>query len=218
MARNDGFLASINQSTDGGGRTADGGTRKGDAGRALFTFLLPPSSFHLQCCIFRFVSPALIIAVASFLCLPLTAVGLPGSWLLLAGVGLWKTFEPSSTLSWTGILIAFALATIAELIEFGLASRYTTKYGGSRRAGWGALIGGIAGAIVGVPIPIIGSIVGSFAGAFVGALVAEYSHRQEGAQAGRVAWGALVGRVFATGAKVALAVVISVILVLDALR
>ncbi len=177
---------------------------------------LPSSLPHLPS--FPDMSPALLVAIASVLCLPLTAVGLPGSWLLLAGVGIWKSVDPSAPISWAGFGIAFALATIAEVIEFGLASRYTAKYGGSRRAGWGALIGGIAGAIVGVPIPIIGSILGSFAGAFLGALVAEYTHRQEGTQAGRVAWGALVGRVFATGAKVALGVMLSVILVLDALR
>lgn len=163
------------------------------------------------------MSPALLLALAALLCLPLTAVGLPGSWLLLVGVGLWKTFDPAAPLSWTGMIIALTLATIAELIEFVLASRYTTKYGGSRRAGWGALAGGIIGAIVGVPIPIIGSILGSFAGAFIGAFVAEYSTGRAGTEVGRVAWGALVGRVLATGAKVSLAVVLAVVLVVDAL-
>jgi uncharacterized protein YqgC (DUF456 family) len=161
--------------------------------------------------------PAAIIAVAALLSLPLTALGLPGAWLLLAGVSIWKTAEPAIPLGWTGIGIAFVLAIIAELIELGLASRYTAKYGGSRRAGWGAIIGGIAGAIVGVPIPVVGSIVGSFAGAFLGALIAEWTMHQQHDKAGRVAWGALVGRVFATGAKVALGVVLAVVLVVDAL-
>lgn len=161
--------------------------------------------------------PALLVAVGALLALPLTAVGLPGAWLLLAGVTIWKTADPAATLSWAGIGVAFGLATLAELIELGLATRYTAKYGGSRRAGWGALIGGIAGAIVGVPIPVVGSIIGSFAGAFLGALIAEYSVRQQHDHAGRVAWGALVGRVLATGAKVALGVVLAVILVADTL-
>jgi uncharacterized protein YqgC (DUF456 family) len=152
----------------------------------------------------------ILIAVVS---LPLTAVGLPGNWILIAAVGLWKSFDESASVSWTAILIAFALALVAELIEFGLASRYTSKYGGSKRAGWGALIGGIAGAIVGVPVPVIGSIIGSFTGAFLGALVAEYSVHQRHDDAGRVAWGALVGRVIATGVKVGIGVMIAVILV-----
>ncbi len=161
--------------------------------------------------------PAIIIAVAALLTLPLTAVGLPGAWLLLSGVSIWKSLDPTLPVGWVAIGVAFLLATIAELIELGLATRYTAKYGGSRRAGWGALIGGLVGAIVGVPIPVLGSIIGSFAGAFLGALVAEYSMHRRHDAAGRVAWGALVGRVLATGAKVALGVVLSVVLVVDAL-
>ncbi len=155
----------------------------------------------------------ILVAVVS---LPLTALGLPGNWILIAGVGLWKSFDETASVSWTAILIAFTLALIAEAIEFGLASRYTSKYGGPRRAGWGALIGGIAGAIVGVPVPIIGSVIGSFAGAFLGALVAEYSVHQRHEDAGRVAWGALVGRVIATGVKVGIGVMIAVILIVSA--
>lgn len=159
----------------------------------------------------------LLVVIAALVSLPLTAVGLPGNWLLLAGVGLWKSFDDTAAISWTAILIAFALATVAELIELGLASRYTAKYGGSRRAGWGALLGGVAGAIVGVPIPILGSVVGSFLGAFLGALVAEYSVHQRHADAGRVAWGALLGRVVATGVKMAIGIGIAVVLVFSLL-
>jgi uncharacterized protein YqgC (DUF456 family) len=161
--------------------------------------------------------PAVLIAVAALLSLPLTAVGLPGAWVLLAGVSLWKTLDPSIPLGWLWIGAAFAIALVAELIEFTLASRYTAKYGGSRRAGWGAIVGGIAGAIVGVPIPVVGSIIGAFVGAFLGAFVAEYTVERRHGHAGRVAWGALLGRVFATGAKVALGVVLSVVLIVDAL-
>ena len=145
--------------------------------------------------------------------LPLTAVGLPGSWMFLAGVSLWKSLVPAAPVSWLAVGIAFALVALGEALEWGLSTRYTQKYGGSRRAGWGALIGGLVGAVVGVPIPVLGSIIGSFVGAFLGALVAEYSVHQGGERAGRVAWGALIGRVVAAGAKVALAVVMAVVIV-----
>lgn len=195
--------------TAGGMRVREGGCWGGP--RATHPIPPPHLPLHLHS------MSALIIAIAALLSLPLTALGLPGAWALIAGVCLWKSFDPSLPLGWTGIGIALTLAVIAELIELGLASRFTTKYGGSRRAGWGAIIGGVAGAIVGVPIPVLGSIVGSFAGAFLGAFVAEYTKDRQHGQAGRVAWGALVGRVFATGAKVALGVVLSVVLVVDAL-
>ncbi len=161
--------------------------------------------------------PIALLLLGGLLSLPLTAVGLPGTWAFIVGAGLWKSFDPSASISSGAIVAGVVLALIAELLEWGLASRYTTKYGGSRRAGWGALIGGIAGAIVGVPIPVIGSIIGSFAGAFLGALALEYTKHGEHDRAGRVAWGALIGRVVATGVKVGVGVVVVVVVVTSAI-
>lgn len=166
--------------------------------------------------IFRML-PIILLAVGALVSLPLTAVGLPGTWAFLAGVGIWKSVDPTASVSWTAMLVGVALALVAEALEWMLATRYASKYGGSRRAGWGALVGGIVGAIVGVPIPVVGSIVGSFAGAFVGALALEYSKHGERDRAGRVAWGALIGRVVATGMKVGLGVVVVVVVVASAI-
>lgn len=160
----------------------------------------------------------ILLILGGLLALPLIALGLPGTWIYLALVGLWKLFDDSAAISWTVFLIAFAIACIAELVEFTLASRYAMKYGGSRRAGWGAIIGGVIGAIVGVPVPVVGSIIGSFAGAFIGALVAEFSVNRRHVEAGRVAWGALVGRFMAMGVKVALTLAITVMLIASAWR
>ena len=64
------------------------------------------------------------------------------------------------------IVGVFLIAVIAEVVEFMLAGRFAQRYGGSRRAGWGAIIGGMVGAFMGVPIPIIGSVIGAFVGFF----------------------------------------------------
>ena len=165
---------------------------------------------HLQ-----FMLPSILVVLGALISLPLTAVGLPGTWAFLAGVCIWKSADQSAGVSWTAIIIAMVLALVAELLEWTLATRYATKYGGSRRAGWGALLGGIVGAIVGVPIPVIGSIIGSFAGAFLGALALEYTKSGLNEQTGRVAWGALLGRVAAAGAKVGIGVVVAVIVVVS---
>lgn len=158
-----------------------------------------------------------LLFLGGLIALPLTAVGLPGMWAYLAVVGLWKIFNDAAPISWTVILVAFAFAAVAEAIEWVLASVYTTKYGGSSRAGWGAIIGGIVGAVVGVPVPVVGSVIGSFAGAFVGALVAEYSVNLHRGDAGRVAWAALMGRVVAIGIKVAVTFGIMILLVFSAI-
>jgi hypothetical protein len=137
--------------------------------------------------------------------------------MLAAAIG-YDYLSPSNTIGWTAIGIGLVLAVIAELVELTLATRYARKYGGSKRAGWGALIGGFIGAFVGVPIPVIGSVIGAFAGSFVGALIAEFTRAQSDATvAARVATGALVGRVVATAMKVGVAFVIGVVLIAAAL-
>ena len=161
--------------------------------------------------------PILLLALGALLSLPLTAVGLPGTWAFIAGACLWKSFDATAGVSWTALFAAIAIALVAELLEWTLATRYTDRYGGSRRAGWGALLGGLVGAVIGVPIPVVGSIIGSFVGAFLGALAMEYSVHGEHDRAGRVAWGALLGRVVAAGMKVGLGVVVAVVVLASAI-
>jgi uncharacterized protein YqgC (DUF456 family) len=143
-------------------------------------------------------------------------IGLPGTWVMLAaGVG-YSLLVPNS-IGWFTLAATTGIAIVAEIFEFTLAGQYARKYGGSRRASWGAIIGGTVGAIVGVPVPIIGPIIGAFAGAFLGALVAEYS-RGSGAQAStRVATGALIGRAVASAMKVGAGMVIAVWLLVAAI-
>ena len=155
---------------------------------------------------------ALILAAIMLISLFMIPLGLPGTWVMIAaGVG-YSLLVPNSI----GVFVLVcttALAVAGEVFEFTLAGKYARKYGGSRRASWGAIIGGTVGAIIGVPVPIVGPIIGAFAGAFAGALVFEYS-RGSGAQAStRVAWGALVGRVVSAALKVAIGFVIAAWLV-----
>jgi uncharacterized protein YqgC (DUF456 family) len=160
----------------------------------------------------------LLLTLAALLGLVLIAFGLPGTWLFLVAAVLLKAAGPAAGLSWTALGVGAVLALIAELGEWVASMRWTTQYGGSRRAAWGALAGGIVGAIVGLPIPLLGSLIGSFAGSFFGALAAEYSATRSHALAGQVAWGALIGRLVATALKMAIGVVIAVIIIASAWR
>jgi uncharacterized protein YqgC (DUF456 family) len=148
----------------------------------------------------------------------LTAIGLPGTWIFLAVASGALLLDPSTPLAWWAIVAGVVLGLVAEAIEWVAASRYARKYGGSRRAAWGALLGGIVGAIAGFPIPVFGPLVGALLGTFFGALVAEYSVTGISGGAERVAWGALVGRVVATVAKLGLGVVIAVLVLASAWR
>ena len=158
---------------------------------------------------------ALVLAVV--IGLFLVPLGLPGLWLmLLAAVG-YRLVLPASPIGWTTIAVVAGLALIAEVLEWSLSARYTRKYGGSRRAGWGALIGGFVGALVGVPVPIIGSVLGGLLGSFVGALVAEYSVSGHGPTAQRAAMGSLIGRIATIGVKTGIGFAIGAILLLTPL-
>src|SRR2546428_693968 len=72
------------------------------------------------------------------------------------------------------IALAVGLALAGELVEWWLGFRLAERYGGSRRAGWGAPVGGLLGAVIGVPVPVLGSVIGGFVGSFLGAAALEY--------------------------------------------
>ncbi len=159
----------------------------------------------------------LLLAAVLLLCLFLVPLGLPGLWLMLTAAFVFNWLVPTASIGWLAIGTAFAMAVLAEVLEFTLSARYTQKYGGSRRAGWGAILGGIAGAIVGVPVPVIGSIIGAFIGSFIGALVLEYTRANATrTTATRVATGALMGRVAAAAAKTGLGCAVAATLLFGA--
>lgn len=128
-------------------------------------------------------------------------LGLPGIWLMLLAGLAHRLLAVPTTISWLTLGVLTGLAVGAEWLEFSIAGRYTAKYGGSRRASWGAIAGGLVGAFVGLPVPVIGSVIGAFAGAFAGALIGEYSMEKNHDKATRAATGALVGRAVATALK-----------------
>jgi uncharacterized protein YqgC (DUF456 family) len=151
----------------------------------------------------------LLLAAVLLLSFVMIPFGLPGLWIMVGAALAYQLLLPG-TIGMVTLVGTALLALVAEVLEFTLAGRYARKYGGSRRAGWGAIIGSIVGAIVGVPIPILGSIVGGFVGAFVGAFIAERSRGTELAGSSRVATGALVGRAVAAAMKTGIGVVIAV--------
>ncbi len=152
----------------------------------------------------------LILALTALVGLVLVPLGLPGIWLIVGAAAVYNPLTGTEAVGTWTIVGVLVLATIAEVIEFTLAARFTRQYGGSKRAGWGAIIGGLIGAIVGVPVPVIGSVIGAFVGSFVGAFIAEFTRGTATGAATKVATGALLGRVMATAAKVAIGMVMAV--------
>jgi uncharacterized protein YqgC (DUF456 family) len=161
---------------------------------------------------------ALVLVAGSLVGLVLIPFGLPGLWLMVLSVLAYGWLTDFQTVTAGIIVLVLVLALLGEVIEAWLGFRFARRYGGSRRAGWGALVGGLVGAVVGVPVPLIGSVIGGFVGAFAGAALFEYTRaRQAGAAAG-AGWGAVLGRAVAAAAKMALGIVIAVSALFAALR
>jgi uncharacterized protein YqgC (DUF456 family) len=152
----------------------------------------------------------LLLAGVILLSLILIVLGLPGLWIMIASAVAYNMMVAGDPIGWFTLIAVTVLGVIAEVLEFTLSGKYARKYGGSRRAGWGAIIGGIIGAFMGFPVPIVGPVIGAFVGSFVGALAAELSAGTGPAGATRVATGALIGRAVSTALKIGIGFAIGV--------
>src|SRR4051812_50196341 len=110
----------------------------------------------------------LVLACVILLSLVLIVLGLPGLWIMVASAVTYNMVVPGDPIGWVTLVVVAVLALVAELLEFSLTGKYARKYGGSRRAGWGAVLGGIVGGVGGISVPIIGSGVWGVFGAFLG--------------------------------------------------
>jgi uncharacterized protein len=152
----------------------------------------------------------LLLIATGVVGLLLIPFGLPGLWLILLGIIGYGWMTDFTTIGTGFMVLAIALALLGEVLESWIGFRYAKRYGGSSRAGWGALLGGLVGAIMGVPIPVIGSVIGGFIGAFVGAALFEYSKARHAEGSVKAGWGAMLGRAAAAATKMALGVVMVV--------
>jgi hypothetical protein len=155
-----------------------------------------------------------VVLAGALLLIPL---GLPGLWAMVGAAIVYELAVPHGGVGVTTVGGVAGLALLAELLELFLAARFTKRYGGSRRAGWGAVIGGFVGVVVGVPVPIVGPVIGGLLGSFVGALIAEYQATGRHGAAARVALGALLARVAAAAMRVAIGVGIAAWIMIAAL-
>jgi uncharacterized protein YqgC (DUF456 family) len=163
------------------------------------------------------LSPVLVIVVTGIVGLLMIPFGLPGLWVILLGIigaGYLTNFQ---TMGVWFLAIMVGLALVGEIFEAWIGFGYAKKYGGSSRAGWGALVGGLIGAIIGVPVPIIGSVIGGFIGAFAGAALFEYTKARHAHGSVKAGWGAVLGRAFASAIKMAVGLVMAVWALLIAL-
>lgn len=164
------------------------------------------------------VLPILLLVVSFVAGLALVPLGLPGLWVMVFGVLGYGWLTDSRSVGIGTIALVVGLALLGEVVEWWLGFRFARRYGGSRRAGWGALVGGLVGAAIGVPVPLVGSVVGAFVGSFGGAALLEYTRAGQARAAAGAGWGAVLGRAAAAAAKIALGLAIAVVGVFVVLR
>jgi uncharacterized protein YqgC (DUF456 family) len=123
--------------------------------------------------------------------------GLPGAPLILAGLVLLAWAE---NFAYIGIWTIIALTLLALLtygVDFWATMFGTKKFGASKRAVIGALLGVVAGLFLGLP--------GVIFAPFIGAVIGELSARKSVPQAARAGVGATIGLVLGAALKIAMA-------------
>lgn len=146
------------------------------------------------------ISIAVVAAMAGGLMM--IPLGLPGLWLIVATA---LALVLAGHLSWSAGGVVAVVAVLAEAAELLVVSRFGRAFGGSRRAFWGAVLGGMAGLFVGIPVPVVGPVVTAFLGTFLGAGVVTLMETRSIGRSARVGWGVLLARTAAVALKVAVA-------------
>jgi uncharacterized protein len=137
----------------------------------------------------------------------LSALGLPGNWLMVAtttAVAVWQ-WDSHMIGPWA-LAAVFALAIGSEVGETLSGALATRKVGGTRKAAVGAIVGGLLGGLFGtglVPIPLLGTLIGVCAGAFLGATALEMVGGAPVDRSIRSGAGAAVGQSLGMLAKIA---------------
>ncbi len=143
-----------------------------------------------------------------------TAVRLPGTWAIVAGAILYGWLTDWEQVGGVLIGILVGLAVFGELLELGMSAVTARQAGASRRAAWGALIGGFVGMFIfSLPMPLIGTMFGALVGCFAGALIAEFTVKGEFVQGAKVGTFSAIGFILGIVSKIALAMIMSTALV-----
>ena len=139
--------------------------------------------------------------------------GVAGTFIIFADALGFAIITHFEKITWTVLGVLLALAIIVELLELALAGAAARKFGSSKAAAWGAIIGGLLGAIILTPFaPLIGTIFGGFLGAFLGALLVELISSEDFNKSIRSAWGAFLGVLGGKVIKITVAIIMIVMI------
>ncbi len=122
----------------------------------------------------------------------------PGTTIILAAAILHRVMlGPAKSIGWRSVAVLVALTLASYALDFAGSCYGARRFGATRWGVAGAVVGAIIGLFFGLPGLLVGPIIGAFAGEIIGGkrLVA----------AGRAGWGALLGNLAGTLAKLLIA-------------
>lgn len=122
----------------------------------------------------------------------------PGAPVLLLGLLLGAWAEDFQYIGLWTLLVLAAMAMLTYAVEFAASALGVKKYGGSKRAMVGAVLGGIVGLFLGIP--------GILLGPFVGAVIGELSMQRSLDEASRAGFGTVVGLAIGLAGKFAIGI------------
>ncbi|HSG29540.1 MAG TPA: DUF456 domain-containing protein [Candidatus Krumholzibacterium sp.] len=150
-----------------------------------------------------------LLYILFFLINVLVLVGLPGGWIMFAGVFIFAWINGFAATGWVWLTVMAAILVIGEVIESTLGIVVVAGKGATRWGVLGAFLGGIAGAVGGTAvIPVVGSMVFALLGAFAGAVLFEYLYYNSLDNALKTGFWAFMGKLWAMLIKFALGLVV----------
>lgn len=139
---------------------------------------------------------AILLLVVCMFAVAISFARLPGTWLILISATVYSWLHDWATPGLWALVGLGIVAVIAELLEMAASAVAVQRSGASRRAMWGALIGGMLGMFVfSIPLPVIGTLIGGALGCFVGAVIGEMSSRDELGHVAKVGAFAAIGQI-----------------------
>lgn len=146
------------------------------------------------------------VAVACLVGVLITALRLPGTWLIVLAAGVSGWLSDWRLISIITLVVLAVIALLAEIIEMFGSALLARRAGGTRNATWGALVGGFTGMFLfSIPLPVIGTTIGAILGCFLGALIGELAAQRHLVQGTRVGFFSALGFVLGVVFKIAIA-------------
>jgi uncharacterized protein YqgC (DUF456 family) len=134
---------------------------------------------------------------------------LPGTTIILAAAFIHRLMlGPEKSVGWRTIAILAVLTLVTYALDF-LSGYFGAKYFGATK--WG-MFGAIIGALVG----IFFGFIGLFVGPVIGAIAGEFIAGKQLVDAGRAGWGSLLGNFAGMLGKLAIALVMIVLFLVNA--